>query len=491
MPSEQDIHALEAIHQAQNKFDERLRECFANPLKELEELGYPGVSNPRITISSSINLQDSLNHTSAVRYDAAPPEEKGARSKYLLPEGCNGLGYQNLISMVFQLASFRDNWLKVGKAAHKESETKGTSSPAPLHLVFVEEPEAHLHAQVQKVFIDKAYGVLRNHDALRDGSLLSTQLVVSTHSSHVAHATPFECMRYFRRAQAVDGKNVPNSEVVNLSTVFGSEDDTAKFVSRYLKATHADLFFADGAIFVEGAAERMLVPHFIQSQPGLKDLSSCYLTLLEVGGSHMHRWMNLIETLGINTLVVTDLDSAELVFNEQTKKNVKQSRQPLFGQNYVTSNNFLIKVLPGEELVDSLLEAGDDKKIKNYTNFSLRVAYQHKVNAILKEGKSEDAYPYTFEDALAVENIKAFKTIEGSGLVSKFAIAVNSSGTVSELTEKLYNAISDDGVKAKFALDMLYCVDPGKLIPPKYIYDGLQWLQDRLVIRRKEIVVHK
>nr|WP_321257936.1 AAA family ATPase [uncultured Pseudodesulfovibrio sp.] len=489
MPSEQDIQALGAIHQAQHIFDERLRECFADPLKELEELGYPGVSNPRINISSSINLQDSLNHTSAVRYDAAPPEEKGARSKHLLPEGCNGLGYQNLISMVFQLASFRDNWLQVGKAVHKDSESKGTSSPAPLHLVFVEEPEAHLHAQVQKVFIDKAYGVLRNDVALREGTTLSTQLIVSTHSSHVAHATPFDCMRYFRRTQAVEGKTVPNSEVVNLSKVFEPEDDTAQFVSRYLKATHADLFFADGAIFVEGTAERMLVPHFIQSKADLRDLSCCYVTLLEVGGSHMQRWMNLIEILGVNSLIITDLDSAELVYNEKTNKTVKKSRQPLLDHYYVTTNDFLQKILPAEELVDTLLKMDDNKNIKNYKNFSLRVAYQHKVNVALDKENSGDAYPYTFEDALALENIELFKKIQGNGLVRKFAKAVNSSLTVSELSSELYGAIKKtNGGKANFALDMLYSVEPEKLNPPSYIYGGLLWLQDKLVNKRKEVV---
>jgi len=489
MPSEQDVQALAAIHQAQSVFDDRLKECFANPLKELEKLGYPGVSNPRISISSSINLQDSLNHASAVRYDAVPPEKEGEHSKYLLPERCNGLGYQNLISMVFQLASFRDNWLKVGKAVHKDSESKETNSPAPLHLVFVEEPEAHLHAQVQKVFVDKAYGVLRNNDALREGSILSTQLIVSTHSSHVAHATSFDCMRYFRRTQAIEGKSIPNSEIVNLSKVFGKEDDTAKFVSRYLKATHADLFFADGAIFVEGAAERMLVPHFIQSKPNLQDLSSCYVTLLEIGGSHMHRWMDLVETLGINSLIITDLDSAELVCNEKTNRVVRKSRQPRLDHYYVTSNSFLKKILPCEELVDSLLRMGPDKKTKNYGSFSIRVAYQNKVDVAFNEKDVEDAYPYTFEDALAVENINVFKKIKGNGLVRKFVKAINSSTKVSDLVCKLYDEInSSDGVKGKFALDMLYSVDPDELNPPQYIYEGLLWLQDRLVTRRKEVL---
>ena len=71
----------------------------------------------------------------------------------------------------------------------------------PLHVVLIEEPEAHLHAQVQQVFIKKAYQVLRAHDALKHGSF-STQMIVSTHSSHIAHELDFTCLRYFRREPA-------------------------------------------------------------------------------------------------------------------------------------------------------------------------------------------------------------------------------------------------------------------------------------------------
>jgi len=132
---------------------------------------------------------------------------------------------------------------------------------------------------------------------------------------------------------------------------------------------------------------------------------------------------------------------------------------------------------------------GPDKKTKNYGSFSIRVAYQNKVDVAFNEKDVEDAYPYTFEDALAVENINVFKKIKGNGLVRKFVKAINSSTKVSDLVCKLYDEInSSDGVKGKFALDMLYSVDPDELNPPQYIYEGLLWLQDRLVTRRKEVL---
>ncbi|MGO8034182.1 AAA family ATPase, partial [Rhizobium ruizarguesonis] len=67
------------------------------------------------------------------------------------------------------------------------------------HLVLIEEPEVHLHTQVQQVFILQAYKILRNHDQLGAGSNFVTQMFVSTHSSHIAHECHFDSLRYFRR----------------------------------------------------------------------------------------------------------------------------------------------------------------------------------------------------------------------------------------------------------------------------------------------------
>jgi len=479
-PDETDIKALQAIHEAKMAFDERLEAHFKEPLRELEGLGYPGIGDPRIRISTSVHMPDGMKHSSAVQYDAAPPEEKNQRSDNFLPEDCNGLGYQNLISMAFRLISFRDRWLKVGKASQKEAEkTSGKIGCSPLHLVFVEEPEAHLHAQVQQVFIKNAYRILRNNQNLDGNSSLSTQLVVSTHSSHIAHAAEFKDMRYFRRYPAGKGEVAPSSLVVNLSNVFGSGDATSKFVKRYLKATHADLFFADGAILVEGSAERMLIPHFIEHDQSLMDLKSCYITLLEIGGSHAHRLMDLINALGINTLVVTDLDS---MFEGKAKP-------PLRNLKFKTRNNFLKEVIPGTDDLDTLLSldcAGKEKVSKSY---AIRVAYQCPV-LLSQETDSlvGELIPYTFEDALVAENIQLFREIaQPRGLLANLKNAIETNSDVNKLGSDFYDAIKGCE-KAKFALDVLWIFDPSKLYTPSYIQEGLTWLQNQLMKHRKGVL---
>lgn len=477
-----DIAALEAIQQAQGEFDKKLREGFSEALKELEDLGYPGVTDPRLIISTKIKPIDGLNHSSALQYEVTSQKsETSSIESPRLPEEYNGLGYQNLISIVFRLMSFRDSWMKVGKDGKKAAAKANEKSFfPPLHLVLIEEPEAHLHAQVQQVFIRKAYNILRKHDNLGDKKNLSTQLVVSTHSSHIAHECKFDWLRYFRRLPAVKEGEVPISMVVNLSKVFGDEkDETQKFVTRYLKTTHCDLFFADAAILVEGPAERMMVPHFIHNY--FNKLSQSYITLLEIGGSHAHRLRPLIEHLGLVTLVITDLDSAESTGQHPAK-------QPERGKNLITRNATLKTWLPVKEQIDDLLDSQDSAKIKQYDDFaSVRVAYQLPVSIQISDSLNEEALSNTFEDALIFENLSIFKAMVGEGMVKKFRDAIAQQKTAASLGQEMFKILKD-GKKAEFALELLYLQDPKALKVPTYINDGLKWLQEQLERKQLEVV---
>lgn len=474
-PDPNDLEALQAIEAAQHAFDTRLTESFAVAFSEVEGMGYPGVTDPRPHVSTRLKVADGLNHSAAVSFEVDVIEEDGDSTPLLrLPEHYNGLGYQNLISMIFRLMSFRDGWMRVGKAA----KGIGAAYIEPLHLVLVEEPEAHLHAQVQQVFIKKAYAVLRSHKDLGDSQKLRTQLVVSTHSSHVAHETSFSYLRYFRRLPAGMAARVPVSTVVNLSEVFGSETDTERFVTRYLRAQHADLFFADAAILVEGPAERMLLPNFIRSHHSF--LNQCYITMLEIGGSHAHRLRELIEHLGLLTLIVTDLDTVD--------KAGGKSVPPQRGKKQVTNNATLRQWLPKESDVDKLFEMDAAKKVVKHDKlFEIRVAYQVPLRVTRPSSTVvETAYPYTFEDALVFENLAFFSKLPGHGLVRKFREAISSPDVLS-IGQKMFEALLD-GKKAEFALDVIAAKQFETLVVPRYIAEGLAWLEAQLKRKQVEIL---
>jgi hypothetical protein len=60
--------------------------------------------------------------------------------------------------------------MRVGKYSGDET-TDTTGVIAPVQLFLIEEPEAHLHSQVQQVFMRRAYDVLRNHPVLGEEDL--------------------------------------------------------------------------------------------------------------------------------------------------------------------------------------------------------------------------------------------------------------------------------------------------------------------------------
>ena len=259
LPSSEDLDILHAAEEARKAFDKNLVIKFRPAIQELEGLGYPGMADPKLTITTKMSMSETLKHDAAVQYTLSKND-----TTLKLPEKYNGLGYQNLISMVFDLMRFRDDWMREGKA--KQATRDSERAIEPLHIVLIEEPEAHLHVQVQQVFIRKAYDVLTNHRLIKENSNFNTQLVISTHSSHIARETNFADLRYFKRLAEGPESIIATSKVINLSEVFGKNDETDKFVTRYLQATHCDLFFADAVILVEGAAENMLLPHFIRNK---------------------------------------------------------------------------------------------------------------------------------------------------------------------------------------------------------------------------------
>ena len=458
-PDASDIEALEAIEAAKTVFNEKLVTSFKPAIGELEGLNYPGFSDPKISITSKIDPRDSLDHEAAVQFDLP-----GSDSLFL-PEKYNGLGYQNLISMVFNLIRFRDEWMRVGKAAKNQ----GAKDVAiePLHVVLVEEPEAHLHAQIQQVFIKKAYQVLRSHAALVDSSF-STQMVVSTHSSHIAHEVDFSCLRYFRREPATKKGEIPTATVINLSQTFGDGDETSKFATRYLRTTHCDLFFADAAILVEGSAERMLIPHFVRAK--FPKLDQSYISLLEIGGAHAHRLKPLLDTLGLLSLVVTDVDSI--------LETGRAKARPERGKGYRTGNTTLKGWVPQIELLDDLLNLSNEKK--QTADGLVRVAYQCPITVGYKESGGEDeAIPYTFEDSLALTNLALFRGYaEPVGLLNKLQASLGKDNLEDAVNDMFRNL--EKGSKAELALELLYRSEPNQLEPPGYIADGLKWLEKSL-----------
>lgn len=465
LPEKRDLGYIEEVVKAQTKFDIILNSSFEKPIEELRSLGYPGFTDPKIHISTKMSYTDSLDHSSAVQYSTTKKDTRHTR----LPEDYTGLGYQNLISMVFKLMSFRDEWMSIG-SRNKLKSVKQVIQP--LHFVVIEEPEAHLHTQVQQVFINKAYKVLRNHKLLKENQQLSTQLLVSTHSSYIIEELDFSKLRYFRRLKCDSDTKSPKSEIINCENVFGEDNETTRFVSRYIKTTHCDLFFADAAILIEGSAERMLLPEFMKRYPSLE---SAYLTILEIGGSHAFRLKPLIDLLGICTLVISDLDPCK-----RTSQNKLKKVLPEKGKGYETKNNTLIKWAPKMKLVDDLITIlnVEDQEVGN-----VFVTYQKEIKEKGTFSRSSRVIPSTFEDALVIENTRFFlSTTQEVGPTKKVRMVIEDASGMKSMNRGIYTTFSNKNFKkAEFSLDVLLAENIKELKIPTYIDNGLSWLESKLV----------
>ncbi|WP_438301450.1 ATP-dependent nuclease [Pseudomonas sp. NMS19W] len=420
----------------QGDFDEMLKKL----LPAMEALGFPSLNDTELRPETSLNVEALLSDHTKVVYTGTDGVH--------LPEGYNGLGTRNLIYMLLQLESY-----------HKAYRAK-TTRPAT-HLIFIEEPEAHLHPQMQEVFINQLNAAIgKLSTSYPEEAAWNVQFVITTHSPHVANTASFEAVRYFLN-ESPTPENARQTKVKDFKKGLSSiSPDDQDFLHQYMTLTKCDLYFADKAIMVEGTTERLLMPRLCELvDKSLEDkhkLARQYVTCVEVGGAYAHIFYPLLDFLELKTLVVTDLDSTKPVEkqNKHGKKITTWDKCPV-AEGEQTSNAAIKDWFRPNDAADKdgwqitpaelVAKTAEEKQI-GYR----RIAYQ------IAEKPGTNICARSYEDALVLANPDRFKWPKEQDEASE----------AWEIAKGL----------AKADTALRFAIREKEWTVPRYIQEGLGWL---------------
>ena len=195
----------------------------------------------------------------------------------------NGLGFNNLIYMAVVLSELALN------------------TDAAYCGLIVEEPEAHLHPQLQAVLLE----YLRTVETPVEGQR-AVQVFVTSHSPNFAALADINSICCVYESPSGPAAFAPR----DVSFKEGKKEK----LQRYLNVTRAELFFARRLVLVEGTAELFIVEALAQKS-GI-NLRKSSVSVISTDGLNFDAFLPLFGkgAMQIHVAVITDADPPAAVF---------------------------------------------------------------------------------------------------------------------------------------------------------------------------------
>lgn len=201
----------------------------------------------------------------------------------------NGLGRNNLLYVALVLSQL----------AKAPDISAGDDTFVCFRLVGIEEPEAHLHPHLED-------HLARNIEDIRKDHSNSLQLILTSHSTHVAAKLSLKNTAVLFRRDS-DGAIAAHYVLDGIDPV--KDKDAVRFLSLYLDATKSRMFFARRLILVEGIAEQIVIPMLFEQVTG-QSLESIGCTVINVNGVAFRHFLTIVKNGFFKKCVVlTDSDA--------------------------------------------------------------------------------------------------------------------------------------------------------------------------------------
>lgn len=223
----------------------------------------------------------------------------------------NSLGYNNLLYIASILA-----------------ELTLTKEESLYRLLLIEEPEAHLHPQLQVRLLDHLEKVANEH---------KVQVIVTTHSTVLASSVHLDKIIHLTKND--------NPTATPLAEC-GLADNNLNFLNRWLDITKSNLLFASGVILVEGIAEQMIIPELAKTVLKDKEINNIEdygVSVTNLNGIYFNHFMRLYcnitgvpdvqeDQVGLNVPIrcagITDLDPDQFYYEEDTSTDTESKDKP-------------------------------------------------------------------------------------------------------------------------------------------------------------------